>query len=285
MQNRVFFRLAALCVAFLTLFATASAQTNLAGGFRGVDDADGMRLEIALTDDGYEGVWVDKAGARVLFDADILPTGAETDVETEAGRTFLLFSATSLGVRMSAIPYDADDNLVIERAASLSFLRDGVELPPTPSRYVQPPQTPGGTIDPAAFVDSYAYWPSASVGYGYEMVRGRYRTLIRLHAVVQSDILWKMCQAQTAPAAMADALRGQGVTCQDVLTSVGAMLQDGGAFTRFKADTETQKAQLVEAIRCSIDYRRNDPECKASGARVAAAAVSMETVRGVLSRY
>lgn len=215
----------------------------------------------------------------------MLPTGAEADVETERGRTFLLFSSTALGVRMSAIPYDAEDNLVIDRAASLSFLRDGVPLPPTPSRYVAPPQSPGGTIDPAAFVDSYAFWPSANVGYGYEMVRGRYRTLIRLHAVVQSDILWKMCQAQTAPAAMADALRGQGVTCQDVLASVGAMLRDGGAFTRFKADSEAQKAQLVEAIRCSIDYRRNDPECKASGARVAAAAVSMETVRGVLARY
>jgi hypothetical protein len=94
-----------------------------------------------------------------------------------------------------------------------------------------------------------------------------------------------MCQAQTAPAAMADALRGQGVTCQDVLASVGRMLQTGQAFTEFKADTEAQKAQLVEAIRCSIDYRRNDPECKASGARVASAAVSMETVRGVLARY
>lgn len=285
MPNRLLFTVAAICVALLTYVSPATAQQELAGVYRGIDDATGMRLEIVASEEGYEGVWVDGSGERVLFAADALPTGAETDVETANGKTFILLTASSLGVRMSAIPYDASDNLVINRAASLSFLREGVPLPPTPRRYVAPPQSPGGTIDPAAFVDSYAFWPSASVGYGYEMVRGRYRTLIRLHAVVQTDILWKMCQAQTAPAAMADALRGQGVTCQDVLASVGRMLQSGDAFTRFKADTETQKAQLVEAIRCSIDYRRNDPECKAAGARVAASAVSMETVRGVLARY
>ncbi|MGB0412471.1 MAG: hypothetical protein ACPGFA_12840, partial [Pikeienuella sp.] len=241
--------------------------------------------EIARNDDVYEGVWVDQSGARILFSADALPTGAETEVETPEGKTFILLTISPFGVRMSAIPYDDTDDLIINRAASLSFLRAGVELPPTPKRYVAPPQSPGGTIDPAAFVESYAFWPSASVGYGYEMVRGRYRTLIRLHAVVQTDILWKMCKAQTAPAAMADALRGQGVTCQDVLANVGRMLKAGEPFTRFKADSEAQKIQLVEAIRCSIDYRRNDPECKASGARVAQAAVSMQTVRGVLSRY
>ena len=241
MPNRVLIVAAAMCVALLTYVVPAAAQEGLAGSYRGVDDATGMRLDIARTDAGYEGVWIDQSGQSVLFTADALPTGAETDVETAEGKTFILLTASSLGVRMSAIPYDAADNLVISRAASLSFLRNGVPLPPTPRRYIEPPQSPGGTIDPAAFVDSYAFWPSASVGYGYQMVRGRYRTLIRLHAIVQTDILWKMCQAQTAPAAMADALRGQGVTCQDVLSSVGRMLQNGAAFTRFKADTETQK--------------------------------------------
>ncbi|MEO0363129.1 MAG: hypothetical protein AAF322_18550, partial [Pseudomonadota bacterium] len=152
-----------------------------------------------------------------------------------------------------------------------------------------PPDGPGANIDPRSFVESYAFWPPRSVGYGYGMVRSRYQTLIRLHPVVQADILWKMCRAPSPPGALGDALRGQGVTCDDVLATFGAMMRPGGAgveaFNAFRRDVEAQKAALVEAIRCSIDYRRNDPACKRSGARVAKAAVSLVTVKTVLDRY
>ena len=171
------------------------------------------------------------------------------------------------------------------RTPKLLFLREDLELPTLPARYIEPPQQPGGTIDPEAFIESYAFWSSESVSYGFGMVRGRYRTLIRLHATVQADILWKMCQSQAAPAELAEALRGQGVNCQDVLFKIDTAIQSGEAFNRFKADVLTQKNQLTEAIRCSIDYRRNSQDCKQAGARIAAAAVSLETVASVLRRY
>ena len=39
------------------------------------------------------------------------------------------------------------------------------------------------------------------------------------------------------------------------------------------------------AIRCSADYRRNDPDCLAVGKEIAERAISLETVKTVLDRY
>ncbi|MEM7525802.1 MAG: hypothetical protein AAF360_19015 [Pseudomonadota bacterium] len=199
------------------------------------------------------------------------------------------FTEEALGVSVVTIPMTEDDALITDQTKAMVFLRDDIETPERPTRYLPPPTGPGANMDPRSFVESYSFWPAQAVGYGYGMVRGRYRTLIRLHAVVQADILWKMCRSPVAPASLTEALRGQGVTCSDVLDVFGRMMRPGGggveAFNAFRRDVEAQKAALVEAIRCSIDYRRNDPACKRAGARVAKAAVSLVTVKTVLARY
>ena len=282
----VFFFAVAWCFGF-------GASAELRGGYNGLDEAAEMRLEFAREEDRVVGVFTDADGARIPFDADPLETGAETIIERNGRRAYMLFTEEPLGLTLVVIPVvgeDGDDDVALNTrdAVAYGFLKDGVAAPPRPARYVQPPQGPGGTIDPQAFVESYAFWPSKNVGYGYGMVRSRYRTLIRLHAVVQTDILWKLCRAPSPPAGLADALRGQGVTCGDVLSAFARFIRPGASvevYNRYRADVETQKAALVEAIRCSIDYRRSDPECKRVGARVSRAAVSMETVKSVLSRY
>lgn len=273
----------------LSLLAAAlPAHADLAGIYNGIDEATGMRLEFSSSGDRITGVFADKDGSRTAFDADPLETGGETIIARGDQRLYMLFTEEALGVSVIVIPVLEDEALDTGATLAFAFLKDGVAAPPRPARYVGPPQTPGGTIDPQAFVESYAFWPSQNVGYGYGMVRGRYRTLIRLHAVVQTDMLWKMCRAPRAPAALGDALRGQGVSCADVLREFGRIVRPGGdisVYNRYRSDVEVQKAALVEAIRCSIDYRRGDPECKRAGARVAQAAVSMETVKTVLGRY
>lgn len=280
-------RFAALCALCLVMVwaGAAAAQDLLSGRWNGVEGARGMALEFAASGEGYEVVWRDRDGSQRPFAASALATGAEAQIETDEGEVFLLFTARGAGLRMSAIPMTEDGGVDLEQARAMIFLREGVSLPEKPARYLEPPQAPGGTIDPEAFVASYAFWPPEGVAYGYGMVRDRYRTLIGLHSTVQADILWKLCQTGVAPAIQAEALRGQGVSCKTVLSRVGGMMRDGAAFDRFKRDAEKEKAQLAEAIRCSLDYRRNDPACKTSGARVAKRAVSMETVGIVLSRY
>lgn len=288
MTIRALARLFFVCVVAAVGLPAATAQADLDGGYRGVDDAEGMRLEFSRDGLGYRGVWLDQTGQRRPFSADGLESGAETVIDRAGQKLYMLFTDEKIGVSVVTIPMTEADELITQQTEAFVFIRDGVEDPPRPRRYVPPPANPGGTIDPQAFVESYAFWPSKNVGYGYEMVRGRYRTLIRLHAVVQTDIVWKLCRAQTRPAALADALRGQGVDCDGVLAGFGRMLGGEGAvdaYNQYRRDVETQKAALVEAIRCSIDYRRNDPSCKRSGALSARIAGSLETVATVLERY
>lgn len=282
-------RLIALLSLGLTLFFAQTASAELSGGYRGVDAADGMRLEFSQGGGGLSGVLEERSGERIAFDADPLETGGETIIRRGGRPLYMLFTEEALGVRVITIPMTEERELITPETEALVFIRDGVAPPPKPARYVPPPDGPEGTIDPRAFVDSYGFWPPANVAYGYSMVRGRYRTLIRLHPVVQTDVLWRMCRSQAARPVLADALRGQGATCDDVLSTMSGMVAPGGgsvdAYNRFRGELDAEKAALVEAIRCSIDYKRSDPACLRAGERVAAAAVSLETVRSVLDRY
>ena len=275
----------AFFVLALALVAPITAVADLSGAYRGVAAAQGMRLQFAREGEIYQGLFSDRSGGSHVFEAEVLAEGAETLMEVDGRQLFLSFTADGPGVRMVSIPLDEAGEMIVRNAQALIFINEAIEMPPRPTRYIEPPTSPGGTIDPEAFIESYAFWPAEGVSYGYGMVRTRYRTLIRLHALVQTDIIWKMCQAQVAPAGLAEALRGQGVDCSDVLSTMGAALRNGEPFNRFKQDVLAQKKALTLAVRCSIDYRRNDPECMASGKRVAQAAVSMETVASVLARY
>ncbi|MGB0506241.1 MAG: hypothetical protein ACPGGK_08595 [Pikeienuella sp.] len=278
-----------LVILLFCLLIAPAANAGFIGVFQGIDHSRGMSLTVDTIEDDEAGnlnvKLVLKNGAA--RSAVVLPAGrsAEGVMKDPSGDVFVQLIDEALGLRLVTVPYDIEGDLIFARSQVRVFVRDGVTVPELPKRFLPAPVVSGGTIDPAAFVDSYAFWPSAGVGYGLEMVRPRYRTLIRLHSVVQTDILWKLCRAETAPIALAEALRGQGVNCQDVLQKIGGLLSNPVAFEQFKSDVSVQRAALKEAIRCSIEYRRNDPTCKRSGALVARMAVSMETVNSVLNRY
>lgn len=281
-------RLIAVILGLFALLGGNSALAELKGVYNGVDASQGMQLSFSGSGKGISGVLKEPSGASNSFNASVFAQGAETKMKFGGRDVYVVFTEEPLGVSMVIVPLGSRGEVLPGEADAMIFLKDGVVAPPRPARYIEPPAGPGGTIDPRAFIESYSFWPSTNVAYGYGMVRGRYRTLIRLHPVVQTDILWKLCRSGASSALRADALRGQGVTCNEVLATFGRMLTPGGSvkdFNRFRAEVETQKAQLVEAIICSIDYRRNDPECKEAGARVAQAAVSLETVKSVLARY
>lgn len=288
MSRRIFAILFCLAAAMATISGANPAFAELKGSYRGVDDAEGMTLVFSGGGGALSGRITGGKAGDVSFSGGALETGAEAKGKWRGKDAYMIFTEEPLGVSLVVVPLGPGDVALTGETEAMVFIREGVVAPPRPARYVPPPAGPGGTMDPRAFVESYAFWPSLNVAYGYDMVRGRYRTLIRLHPVVQADILWKLCRANESSTALAEALRGQEVTCNDVLSAIGRMVKPGGSiepFNRFRKDVEEQKAALVEAIVCSIDYRRNDPECKIAGARVAQAAVSLETVKSVLSRY
>ncbi|MEM8753810.1 MAG: hypothetical protein AAGF90_12605, partial [Pseudomonadota bacterium] len=80
-------------ILFAVLFiALADAALALSGGYRGLDEAEGMRLEFARGEEGrVTGVLTEKSGAKIPFDADPLATGAETIIERGGRRDYFLF--------------------------------------------------------------------------------------------------------------------------------------------------------------------------------------------------
>ena len=281
-------RLLSLAFAVLCVSLAGPVRAELAGIYNGIEAADGMRLEFNGEDDALEGIFLDRSGERRPFSGLRSENGGEAVIDRDGQRLYALFVEEALGLTLIVVPSTETGELATGRTEAFVFIKDGVAPPPKPARYVPPPTNPSGVIAPQAFVESYPFWPSANVGYGYEMLRGRNRTLIRLHPLVMTDILWKMCRSQSSPTGLAEALRGQGTNCQEILATFARIMGPGGGvrlYNRYREDVEAERRELVEAIRCSVDYRRNEPECLAAGKSVAKRAVSLETVKTVIGRY
>jgi len=139
-------------------------------------------------------------------------------------------------------------------------------------------------FDARAFVESYPFWEPQGALWAYEALEPRHRTVIRLFALVQADLLWKLCQSPQRGAGLAEALRGQGVVCADVVNAVAAA-QAGGAFDRFKANVAQERALLVATLDCGDKYVAHGPGCADAARETARRAVSMETAATVLRRY
>ena len=71
----------ALVVTLGVLFATAAAAQDLAGAYKGVAAAKGMRLQFARAGDIYEGLFADRSGGTQIFEAAAYETGAEGVVD------------------------------------------------------------------------------------------------------------------------------------------------------------------------------------------------------------
>ncbi|MFN3615228.1 MAG: hypothetical protein ACK4WC_11825 [Rubrimonas sp.] len=267
----------------LTAFA-AAAQAQLGGGYFGLDEADGMRLRVERSGGGVRGSIDLGDGTARSFDAQPVGDGAvEAMIPTPEGQLLIRIFPEPIGARVVLAPV-ADGVLDAGRLMSLAFLRDGVALPEMPTRFLPAPAGPVRAFDGAAFVDSYAFWEPLGAAFAYDALEPRMRTIIRLFPTVQTDVLWRLCRSPERTAGLAEALRGQGVGCQEVVSAVRAM-QTGPAFDRFKRDVATERALLMTAISCADDLRRQRPECQRAAGETARRAVSMETAATVLARY
>lgn len=274
--------LALVLGALLPLPALAQAE-RMVGRFFGAVEAQGMRIELRRGGSGLVGTFHDSNGVTAPIDAQLLSNAAEATLEFPARKVRLRIFPEAVGLRVIAIPLDAGGNPVVEATNALVFLREGTKVPEIPAGY-QAPVLKVRVVDPDTFLISYEFWPPEGVAYGWESLEARYRPLIGVFPVVMADVLWKLCGSTYRTPMLGEALRGQGVTCEEVLARIDEM-QVRGTFAKFKADVAAEKKVALDAARCARGYTRIPAVCEPAARRVSEAAVSLVTVATVLRRY
>lgn len=277
--------LAVLWLAIGASTAMAQAPEDLDGTFTGVNEAAGAEIEIAPeSEDALAGTFRDPAGTEQAFEADWLAGGAEAVIDMADGTVLMRMTPLPYGAEVLFVPIDAEGRLVSEAATFYTFLAEGLEQPPVPQGFVGPPEDPSKRIAALSFLRSYQFWPPSGVRDGYLALARRHRTLIRLFAPVQLDVIWKLCLAPGADRALGVALRGQGVSCEEVVRTISEA-QRAGRFAAYKAEVDEANAALQQAVRCGDGYVETKEACDRSARRVSEAATSLETAATVLARY
>lgn len=273
-----------LAVIWLAFAGTAAAQDSLEGDFFGVGDADGMRLEIRRSGEGFAMTLTDAGGQSQDFTADAVEDKAEAVIELNGRPAYLFFTAAPAGVAVTWTPVEISGEVRVDETIVLGFLREGTAVPELPEVVVAPPSRPGQMIAANAFLSSYEFWDPDGVVRGYEGLPQRFRTLMRLYPMVQLDVIWKLCLAPNGGRAQALALRGQGVSCNEVVQLFAAMQRDG-RFSRFKEEMGREKEQLRTTVQCSDGYPLPQSACNEASAELSRRAVALETAATVVRRY
>ena len=274
---------AALC--WLTAAGVAFAADELNGKYYGIDEGAGASVTVKPDRDGFSGTFFDRHGKSQSFKADRVDDNAAEAVLDMDGRTVLLRMAPlPYGAQVSLIPFDADGNLQLEFSLSLAFLREGMRLPSAPAEFVPAPRDTCQTIAGNAFLASYQFWEPQGVVNGYTCLPSRFQWLMKMFPAVQLDVLWKLCLAPNGGPSLAAALRGQGVTCSQVVDAI-AKIQRRGQFNAYKAEVEDERQSLRMSVRCADNYVETKSNCEAAARRLKDAAISLRTPRDVLRRY
>lgn len=264
--------------------AIAYAQDTLDGRYYGVRDGDGAWIEIGPDSQGFTGTFHDASGNRQSFEADRIGDVAEAILDMGGETVLLRVDPKPFGANVGLIPFNKKGELVFDAARTLTFVREGLDLPEPPPDYVEPPTNSRTRIAANSFLASYEFWPPGGVRDGYLSLPPRFRTLMALFPAVQLDVIFKLCLADTSGPALAQALRGQGVACAEV-TSGMATAQRNGSFARFKQEVAAERDTLRLAVRCADGYVLSKEECDSASRSVSRQAVSLQTSATVLQRY
>lgn len=274
--------LACILVPFAALAAEASEELN--GTYLGIDDAAGARISIAPDGGGYTGTFYDSQGNSQSFKADRMGDAARAVLDMDGRTVLMTMVPLPFGAEVSIVPFRADGTLDHQLSRSLGFVHEGVNLPEKPDNFMPPPSRPGAPFAANAFVESYQFWKPAGVVNGYLGIPDEYRTIIRMFPAVQLDVIWKLCLAPQADRALAIALRAQGVTCPEVVSTI-ADLQRSSRFDSYKAEVEAERKELQVSIKCAAGYVMAKSACDTASRKLAEAAVSLRNAAMVLSKY
>lgn len=275
--------LLALVIWILMPVAALAAET-LQGTYLGIDDAQGARIRISPDAGGYSGTFYDRAGNSQSFQADRVEDAAEAVLDMDGQAVLMRMAPLPFGAQVSIVPFRRDGTLATEFSRSLGFVREGVTLPEKPDNFIPPPRFPGQAVAANAFVENYQFWDPVGVVNGYMGLPERFRTIMRMFPAVQLDVIWKLCLAPRADQALAIALRGQGVACDEVVEGI-ARVQRENRFDEYKAEVDAERQALQTSVRCADGYVASRRTCDESARRLAEAAVSLRNAGMVLSRY
>lgn len=258
-------------VLMLTVFA--SAQERMGGVYYGLDEAQGLTLQLQDSGNGATGRISAADGSGQAINGQRQGGSVVTDLIFRGKRGSARITPKGLGVGITWTPQDGSGEVVF------AFLRQGLELPPLPPGY-QPEPYAGASVEPHTFLSSYEFWSPNIAANVYDSIEEQYRAIIRLFPVVHTDVIWKLCQSSTRPRELGEALRGEGVTCAQVDESLKAA-QKTGAFNGFKRRVHAERADALRAVECARGIHQPGI-CIEAAKRTQQAAMALETVKTVL---
>lgn len=273
-----------LAMAVLAGQAQDAVAQMLSGNYYGVDDAAGASLVISPTGDGFEGTFFDAYGNSQAFAAARNGEAAETTLDMDQRKVLMRVEPVPFGAKVTVVPLDAESQADVAAGRVLHFVRSELELPKPDADFVAAPVDSRSRVTANSFLASYEFWSPVGVRNGYLALPERFRTLMRLYPAVQLDVIWKLCLAPEAGAALALALRGQGVTCAEVIDGI-AEAQRTGRFDAFKREVHAQSTSLRISVRCADGYPEPKEACDRAARELSTQAVSLDTAATVLGRY
>ncbi len=277
--------IARLLAVGLIWLATASAASALEGVFVGLDDASGSTLRLSPPKGGSQkGQFTDRGGNTAVFNGEVFPDGVEATFPIGDVRLYLRAIEHPSGAIVVIVPIAPDGTQRADLTRSFGYVREGSPTEVDRPYFVGEPTRQGASVDAASFVQSYEFWSPDGVGRGYVSVLPRYRSVIALFPTLQTDIIWKLCSQQVGAApGLAEALRGQGVTCSDVLGAI-AQSKSRGRYAKFLGQVAAERQIAFEQISCArrIGTKRR---CEEVAKLVSEIAISMENAATVIARY
>lgn len=264
--------------------AQGAGSPELQGEFRGIGSARGMTVTIVDAGPEPSGRFVDSNGVEAEIGGGWRDGAIEAVLDFPGRPVVVRLAPVALGLQMAVLPLDAEGRPREAERRLLAFLRDDLQAPQQEALYMEPPARSDGESDPDVFLASYQFWPPDGVSRGFSQIGARYRTLIRFFPQLHADVLWKLCDAPEAREMVAEALRGQGATCADVVATV-EQVQRSGRFMAWKRAVQADIDRLLPPVQCARGYVVRPDICEPAAALMAERAVSLETVGGALARW
>ncbi len=269
-----------VCLVMLVAVGPAAAQQNLSGTYLGLDAAQGLSVQLQDNGRSVSGRVSAPDGSGQSISGEMKDGSAVAKLIFRGQQGIARFTPKGVGLSMIWSPADQNGNRTGGADVVFAFRRQSLDLPAQPAGFV--PAPPPGTrrFEPGSFLRSYEFWEPNAVAEIYDVIGEQYRAIIRLFPAVQTDLIWKLCQSTSVPSELGEALRGEGVTCAQVDSTIKASQATGG-FNRFKRRVHTEKADALLAVECARGIH-NAPVCIDAARRTQRAASALETVATVI---
>jgi len=278
-------KIARIAGAGLLWLASTLSAAALEGVFHGLDEADGATLLLLPAEgDGQKGQFTSADGEVGAFIGRTLPDGMDATFQLGRETIYLRAAEHPSGAIVVVVPVAPDGTRRADLTRSYGFLREGMARPDKRPYLIPEPEKAGDPVDAVAFVQSYEFWSPTGVGRGYISVLPRYRSVIALFPALQTDIIWKLCsQPSGGVPGLGEALRGQGVSCSEVLGAI-AGAQANGRYPAYRREVAEQRKLAHEQISCARRIGTRE-RCEEVAQLVSKLAVSMENAATVVARY